>query len=105
MDLKLPCVKCIILGICKGLEPKGIHISTFLNSYLLKRCSIIKYYLELKDLGIDITKCDFSSPISERKYIYQPQSKRILELYKFMNWEDGGSLDQCRIFARGEVPK
>lgn len=100
---KVPCEGCLILPICKYQYPKNAHIS-FLNSFT-KRCSVLRSYLELEDLNIDIYSLNVSTPMSKRKHINVPLANRVIALYEFMEWDYGDTLDTFKILAKGEIPK
>ena len=97
----LPCVDCICLAICKNQDIPTNNLGPFLNQ-LGHKCDSLKRYLRLLDLGLDTRKLDYTTKISERKHVTQPLSRRIIELFEYMEWEH--DLSRERIFAKGLLP-
>jgi hypothetical protein len=88
---KIPCENCICLPICKDSKQgpyrlsKATTIGPFIT-HLGHKCSLLSDYILLKDLNLEMPL--LNTPIGDRKYFTIPQSQRIIELFKFMNWED-----------------
>ncbi len=81
--MNIPCKDCIVLSICQNSLGKK-HIGEALTK-LASKCYMIQDYLNLEDMGL---KSPLNIiPMKDRMYFNQPFSKRILELFSFMNWK------------------
>jgi hypothetical protein len=81
----VPCKNCFLIPMCKNTPfTFNMNVPTFLHA-LMDKCSLIKDYLKLKDLGLDIPK-DYT-PMIERRYYTVPLSTRIKKVCKLMGIE------------------
>jgi len=85
--MKLPCIDCIVLAMCKPRfnVPEIGTLGPSITNFVFK-CSLLKDYIKLIDLGIPEPADDAS--VEERAPFVIPLAQRIVTLFDYMGWTE-----------------
>ena len=101
--MKLPCIDCICLAICKNTDSGNQNIGVFLTG-LANHCSSINAYLNLHDHPVRAMDVDYALPMSKRWHVTQPLSERIIIICSYMEW-DYFDLERFHLLANRILPE